>query len=172
MTGPAGSRDAAARLLDVEAIKVLKARYFRYVDTRDWPALRELFTDDARFEFPGLGTFEDVEAGLAKIRSALGSATTIHHGHMPEITLTGSDTAEGIWAMHDYVIRHGAAGGDEALPGYAPEFQRGLRGYGHYLETYRRVGSGWLIASLKLTRLHIEPLHDGAAHPAQRSHAG
>ena len=31
---------------DVEAIKQLKARYFRTMDTKDWAAMRQVFTDD------------------------------------------------------------------------------------------------------------------------------
>ena len=31
---------------DVEAIKQLKARYCRLLDTKDWAAWRDLFTDD------------------------------------------------------------------------------------------------------------------------------
>ena len=33
----------AQRLWDIEQIKQLKARYFRFVDTRDWPAVIALF---------------------------------------------------------------------------------------------------------------------------------
>jgi hypothetical protein len=146
---------AVQELLAIEAIKALKARYFRLVDTGDWAGLRLLFTDDARFEFSGLGHFDDVDAALAAIRAALGEATTVHHGHMPEITVTGPDTAEAIWAMDDYVLR---GEGFAPIPGYAEEFQRGLHGYGHYFETYRREGRDWRIASLKLVRLHVEPL--------------
>ena len=31
---------------ELEAIRQLKARYFRFMDTKDWDAWRELFTDD------------------------------------------------------------------------------------------------------------------------------
>ena len=31
---------------DVEAIRRLKARYFRTMDTKDWDAMRQVFTDD------------------------------------------------------------------------------------------------------------------------------
>jgi len=31
---------------DIEAIKQLKARYFRTMDTKDWKAMRQVFTDD------------------------------------------------------------------------------------------------------------------------------
>jgi len=147
--------DAAEQLLAIEAIKVVKARYFRFVDTRRWPELRELFTDDARFEFPGLGTFDDVDAGLAAIRNALGEATTVHHGHTPEIILTGEDSASGVWAMDDLVIR---GEGLPPIPGYPEEYQRGLHGYGHYFETYRREDTTWRIASLKLVRLYVLPV--------------
>lgn len=147
--------DAVRELLDIEAIKTLKARYFRFIDTGRWGDLRRLFTDDATFRFPGLGHFDDVDAGLAAIRVALGEATTVHHGHMPEIVLTGADTAEGVWAMDDYVLR---GEGFPLISGYPEEFQRGLHGYGHYFETYRRVSGQWRIASLELARLHVEPL--------------
>ncbi len=74
--------------------------------------------------------------GCARI---LRHAVTVHHGHMPEITLTGSDTATGIWAMEDYV-----------------DWGRGkaFRGYGHYHEHYAKdPDAGWQITNLKLTRL-------------------
>jgi SnoaL-like domain len=31
---------------DLEAIKQLKARYFRTMDTKDWAGMREVFADD------------------------------------------------------------------------------------------------------------------------------
>jgi len=31
---------------DIEAIKQLKARYFRTMDTKDWDGMRTVFTDD------------------------------------------------------------------------------------------------------------------------------
>ena len=33
-------------LIDIESIKQLKARYCRYLDTKDWDRWRDLFTDD------------------------------------------------------------------------------------------------------------------------------
>ena len=33
-------------LTDIESIKQLKARYCRYLDTKDWDRWRDLFTDD------------------------------------------------------------------------------------------------------------------------------
>src|ERR1700733_6454504 len=41
----------AGRLVHVENIKQLKARYFRFVDSKQWDALRDVFTDDLLFYF-------------------------------------------------------------------------------------------------------------------------
>lgn len=134
---------------DIEAIKQLKARYFRTMDTKDWAGMRRLFTDDAVIDTvdSGGGVIEGADAFLAFLRRALADQVTVHHGHMPEIELTSTTTATGIWAMQD-LIRW--ADGTE------------LHGYGHYHETYRKHGGAWRIASSKLTRLRLDlvPRHE------------
>jgi hypothetical protein len=132
----------ASDLVEIEAIKQLKARYFRFLDTKQWDAWRELFTEDFQAEIHGphpIIHFENREEMVESNRKILAEVPTVHHGHMPEIELTGLDTARGIWAMMD-VVKLGA----------------GFVGYGHYHEEYRKVGGDWRIARLRLTRLHIE----------------
>ena len=128
----------------IEAIRQLKAQYFRLMDTKDWAAFRELFTTDVRIDVSadGAGVFEGLDAFLAMLLPALDNVVTVHHGHMPEITFLDSDTATGIWAMEDQL--------------WWPEGQpiRYLHGFGHYHETYVRTSEGWRISSLRLTRLH------------------
>ena len=51
--------------------------------------------------------------------------------------------ARGVWAMFDYV---------EFKP------SRGIRGYGHYHEEYRKEAGKWHISKLKLTRLRVDSL--------------
>src|ERR1700704_4430500 len=110
---------------EIDAIKQLKARYFRFMDTKRWDDLRRQFTDDARFDGtnkPVTGPDEFVAWNTVR----LGPATTVHQGHMPEILLTSKDTAKGIWAMFDWVefstvITSGRGKG-----------YRGFVGYGHY----------------------------------------
>src|ERR1019366_1253533 len=41
-------------LIAIEEIKQLKARYFRYVDTKEWELLRTVFTHDCTFGFEGV----------------------------------------------------------------------------------------------------------------------
>lgn len=133
----------------LEAIRHLKARYFRLLDTKDWDALVGVFTDpveiDVRSEGGGVAT--SPQAFVDSVREALAGAVTVHHGHMPELELTSDRTATGIWAMEDRIW----------FPDGAPISR--LVGYGHYHETYRRTEDGWRIASMRLTRLHrrMEP---------------
>jgi ketosteroid isomerase-like protein len=139
--------DPVRRLLAIEEIKQLKARYFRLLDSEDWEAFRAVFTDDARFSFPG-GRYDDADPDefVVRLRENYGrkAASSVHHGHTPEIEITGDGTARGIWAMFDYVDRHENGG------------RRAFQGYGHYHEEYRREGGEWKIASVRLTRARVD----------------
>ena len=128
---------------DIEAIKQLKARYFRTLDTKDWDGYRQVFTEDVVMDTTEAGgaLVTGIDAFLEFLRETLAGATTVHQGHMPEIEITSSTTATGIWALHDIVIW--------------PNGTR-LDGFGHYHETYVKRDDGWRIARSKLTRLHAD----------------
>ncbi len=130
---------------DVEAIKQLKARYFRLMDTKDWDGFRACFTDDVVVDVSadGAGSFEGVDAFMTMLVPTLSEVVSVHHGHMPEITLTSDTEATGIWAMED-TLRFGS------------ESQMELHGYGHYHETYRKTDGAWKIATTRLTRLRVD----------------
>ena len=130
---------------DIEAIRQLKARYFRLMDTKDWDGFRACFTDDLVVDVSadGAGTFEGVEAFMAMLVPTMREVVSVHHGHMPEISITGDDTATGIWAMEDQLRFGGQA-------------KMELHGYGHYHETYRKVEGEWKIATTRLTRLRLD----------------
>ena len=82
---------------EIEAIRRLKARYFRLMDTKDWEGMRQVFADDVVIDTSAAGG--DVVSGadefMAFLRDALGDAVTVHQGHMPEIDLTSDTTATG-----------------------------------------------------------------------------
>ena len=130
------------RLLDIEAIKSLKARYFRCMDCKDWDGLEQCFTEDLEADFreaPGM-LAHGRENYLGQLREVLSEAVTVHRGHMAEIAFTTEDRATGVWAMEDIV----------ELPGMS------LRGWGHYHDHYRREQGEWRISSIRLTRLKLE----------------
>jgi len=128
---------------DLEQIRRLKARYFRFMDTKDWDGLASVFTTDVHIDMTGEGggVTDSIDEYLTFLISQIGEVITVHHGHMSEIDFDDADNATGIWAMEDEL--------------WWPEGSplRHLHGYGHYHETYRRGPSGWSISSMTLTRL-------------------
>ena len=134
-------------LLDIEQIKQLKARYFRFVDAKEWDDVgsglrgrRGPRDPGGRARVPGPRRDRRKSTVMEQLR-------TVHHGHMPEIEITGPDSARGVWAMFDYVEW--------------PEQDSkrvGFRGYGHYVEEYVREDGEWRIAHTRLERLRVDPL--------------
>jgi hypothetical protein len=137
------------RLLDIEEIKQLKARYFRLMDQKRWDEWGEVFTPDAVMEIPEANMVNRGRAEIVQIVStALEGARSAHHGHMPEIEVTGESTARGTWAMFDYV----------EWPPREGRGRVGITGYGHYVDEYARDDGTWRIARTRLDRLRVDPL--------------
>jgi hypothetical protein len=141
--------DTIDKLFAMEEIKTLKARYFRYLDTKDWKGFEDLFTADAVFDIsddvPGC-----IVVGATMIANTasgpLTGSVTVHHGHCPEIEITSDTSAAGVWAMEDNIVW----GAGSTVP------IKTLHGYGHYVETYERRDGRWYIKTLKLRRLRVD----------------
>jgi hypothetical protein len=147
--------DELAALLDIEAIKQLKAKYCRYLDAKDWAAWRELFDDEFVSVIAGAGGRHTVgpDAFVTYVRRTIGKASqpTVHQVYAPEITVTSATTAKGVWALNDVV---------RLMPAVT------LHGYGHYHETYTKSQEHWRISSSTVTRLREDittPLPQGIA---------
>lgn len=135
----------------LEDIRGVKARYCRFLDTKDWEGLSGLFTEDAVLdvqEDTHMPPFVGRDLLIEQIRAAVIDAKSSHQVHTPEITLVGEDEATIIWAMQDRVVW---AEGKSPIPGV-----KSITGYGHYHERYVKRADRWRIASLKLTRLHVD----------------
>ena len=118
------------RLVAIEEIKQLKARYFRCMDTKDWAGFEQVFAPDATVDFtpPGGNSANWSASGrtniVAFVRKIVEPAVTVHHGHMPEVEITSTTTARAIFAMEDLIW----------WPERSP--RQTLHGWGHYHETY------------------------------------
>jgi SnoaL-like protein len=140
-----------ADLIDIEAIKQLKYRYARFLDLKQWDDLRALFVDDAVCDYSG-GKYhqEGADAIVAWIRKGMGAETFLssHKMHHPEITLTGSHTATGIWALDDRVIM--------------TDLKLAVRGASFYEDRYVKLDGDWKIAYTSYRRVYeeIEPRPD------------
>jgi SnoaL-like domain len=160
--------DKLEQLLAAEAIRNLKARYFRCVDRKDWPALAGVFSEDVILDFrqqvaPGTPPAQEQAAVgrdtvVALISKVVGRYRTIHHGHLPEISVAGASSAHGIWAMDDTIRDQ--------------EDRLVLQGSGYYHETYNRLGGNdWTISYLRLERLWVI-YGEGGRDPAVRRRFG
>jgi hypothetical protein len=145
--------DRVQELSDREAIKDLKARYFRLMDVKDWAAWRDVFTDDAHFELTDHPPRDGADLFIATVRDKLdgpaGRVRSVHHGHTPELIIDSPTEAHGSWVLEDYL---------EWPPDPDTGGRRGIKGYGIYDETYRKVDGQWKIASRDLSYLRVDPL--------------
>ncbi|WAJ43840.1 nuclear transport factor 2 family protein [Mycobacterium sp. Aquia_216] len=133
---------------ELEELRKLKARYCRFLDTKDVESWRSVFTTDVVVildmavsvggaEPMTAAPIEGVDNFVPTVLGGLEGVATMHHCHTPELTLTSAATATGIWAMEDLLIF-----GDG----------RQMHGAGHYHETYEKTDGSWRIKSLHLTR--------------------
>lgn len=121
-------------LQEIHAIQSLKHRYFRVLDSKDWAGMAECLSEDCvarydggKYSFDGRGNI------IAFFQRYMDPATliTLHQAHHPEISLTGPDTATGIWYLYDEVINL--------------KDNTTLRGAGFYQDEYVKQNGRWQI---------------------------
>ena len=147
-----------ARLEAVGEIERLKYRYLRACDAKDPDSMRECFVKDgAEIDYGPLGSFEgrdqlvDLYSHLALRREAgTWLYHDIHHGHHPDIVVTGEGTATGRWTLsfmrvnlEARVIEHASI---------------------EYLDSYALEDGAWRIRTSRVTPLtsFSVPLPDSA----------
>ena len=136
---------------DIEAIKQLKADYFRLLDSKQWRAWGQLFTEDALLDSSDDspdGVARGREAIVGMVSGALEGAVTRHRGSSPVIEFGGPDAACGVWGMEDRLV----------FGGEPPSLV--VEGQGHYHETYAKGADGrWCIEEIRLKRSRL--VHNG-----------
>lgn len=129
---------------DIEAIKQVKYRYLRGLDTKHWDDFADTLTEDVKGDY-GSSVGEEHHFTNRKdlvdyMRSALGpNVITEHRVTHPEITLDG-DEASAIWYLQDHVI--------------VAEFNFMLIGAAFYRDRYRRTADGWRISATGYDRTY------------------
>ena len=146
------------RLSAIDALRQLKARYFRGVDTCDGGLVRSILAEDCALDFRGCCTDPTsgrdfipamnvvlhgrdawVSDGMAKF-----GIVSVHQSHNFEAEFLHDGTAKVIWSMTDRLW---------FPPG--SEFSM-MIGHGHYHETYVMIGGAWQIKTTRITRIRVE----------------
>ncbi len=143
-----------ADLDEIEAIKRLKYKYLRCLDTKAWAELAECFVEDAISTYDsGKYTFEGRDQIIGFLEKALGSPTvlTLHQVHHPEIELTSATTGTGTWYLEDMVID--------------TRSNTTLRGASFYHDEYVKVGGAWKLKSTGYERT-FEEVQDRSETPS------
>ena len=105
--------DLAQRLAvleDKEAIRLLKARYLRACDLKQVEAVRDCFAPGPiRIAYQNFPEFTDRDAFVAVYEqmACQGGVYDLHHATNWEITLTGADSATGLWSLNFRTILTG-----------------------------------------------------------------
>ncbi|RAU99276.1 nuclear transport factor 2 family protein [Mycolicibacter senuensis] len=138
---------------DIEAIKQVKYRYLRALDTKHWDDFAATLAEDITADYgKSMGSdhsFSDRDSLVEFMRTSLpGNVISEHRVNHPEITITGADSATGIWYLQDRVIM--------------PDFNLMLIGAAFYHDTYRRTVDGWKISATGYQRTYdaTMPLSD------------
>lgn len=151
--------DATAQLIEIEAIKQLKARYQRAVDTKDWELMRSVLAPDAKSVYSdGKYSFEGRDAIVEFLSDGLDNPAiqSMHHAHTPEIEVTSETSAKGVWYLEDFVLT--------TLPSDGAPHGTVMHGTGIYSDDYVKIGGQWLIASTGYERIFedFQPRGEGS----------
>jgi hypothetical protein len=135
---------------NIEQVRRAKARYARFLDTKDWDGFAGLFERavEVRMFDPAGNTIvshDNRDSFVAAARAGLEGGLSIHQMHNDEIDQISDTEISATWSMEDMILfRPGSEG------------PRRMHGYGHYHELWRLGPDGWRIARLELRRTILE----------------
>ena len=148
---------------DIEKIRALKARYCRFLDTKQWEAFGQLLSADVVLAFydaagPSQMKVEGRNEVMRQIPAYFRHAQTVHQVKHHEIELLTPTTARAIWAVEDIVTFSDPVDSPSAV----------IHGYGYYHERYEKTDGEWRITGYRLERLKLDytPWPAAAPEPA------
>jgi SnoaL-like domain len=134
------------RLLALEDIRLLRAKYCRYIDSHKFDRLIEVLSEDFVLDMspvnkvlgghaePIIGRDKVIEYMNARYRTL---SKLLHIATIPIIEFSDTDNAIGFWRQ-ETIVNQWDAGVPAAIA------------YATAMDSYRRVGGEWLISSVRL----------------------
>lgn len=128
---------------NLDQVRIAKARYCRYADTKQWDAFKALLVPNPDLRFYGPDgelqySFDNRDDFVAACRDYLAQTHSIHQIHNEELSEVSDTEIRAIWSMEDYIVN--------------PDGSDRHHGFGHYHETWVRSEEGWRIAAIDLRR--------------------
>jgi hypothetical protein len=134
-------------------IRLKKARYCRYMDTKQWGEFEKLALPDAKLTFFDVDGTILSDGGIVFAFNSPGDfvrtmARFFEHAHTShsvsnlEIELISDMEMFAIWAMQDHLVFRPIA---DVLP-------LSMHGYGHYHEIWQQRDGDWFLRNLELKR--------------------
>ena len=124
---------------DIEAIKKLKAKYWRCVDKKLWDEIADCFAEDAVAIYaPDVKPVGRDAILKWLIRYHGEGVVTAHAGHNPEIEIASETEAKGTWTLRVHIVRQ-------------PKIE--IRAWSRYEDEYVKKGGEWVIKSTS-----VEPI--------------
>ncbi|MCK0520415.1 nuclear transport factor 2 family protein [Williamsia sp. DF01-3] len=132
--------DELETFTQIEAIKQLKYRYLRALDTKAWEEFETTLAEDVTGDYGDSLSFTTRAQLVDFMKSSLGAAVlTEHRVDHPEITVDGNE-ATGRWYLQDRVI--------------VADFNFMLFGAAFYNDRYIRTADGWKISATGYDRTY------------------
>lgn len=138
---------AVIKLLDIEAIKKLKAQYCFCVDEGRWDDLEDLFTEDAVCDYGFFGRYEGKSQVLGTFFRQLVATASSFSAHM----------------IHNAVIdvEDGSAKAKWYLTAPTTVQNRAIWTLGVYQDEFVKVNGTWKISAINFSFKYYTPFEDG-----------
>ena len=145
------------RLVAINEIREVMARYARHADHKEFEDLAGLFTPDGTFtphKVDGsVWMHMEGRDGIATtISESVGNAQVLHQLFSYETEVLSPTSARSVVSMADMLIRPDG----DAVSAHESTAFKTMHGYGHYHGEFVKVDGRWYIKTLVQTRLRME----------------
>ena len=133
------------KLNDIEAIKQLKAKYFRCLDSKTWDELETTLSPNIVTSYSdGKLVFKSPKEVTGYLSETMPvEEFSMHTGHTPEITIESETTATGRWYLEDILIfTDGKFKGTQ------------VNGGAFYTDKYEKIDGQWYILETGYLRIY------------------